>query len=203
MVNFKSEWSVKQLFYILNHLEFSQREMARGIGKKHGSVISRFVNDLESMGFVKKTYEKSIKAPKYEVVSPVALVQIFKGVRRMNELKYDTFEIGNNREEVKRLLSNKNAIMCLATALEHYDQYFRDPAVYAYAQDPNLLEELKNEQVIGGKIKVVLYEYDFADEIQIKNEIRITSPVRTIIDMYCNDLGYAVEPLVRKVWGHG
>jgi len=58
MVNFKSKWSVKQLFYILNNLEFSQRQMARDIGKKHGSVISRFVNDLEGMGFVKKTYEK-------------------------------------------------------------------------------------------------------------------------------------------------
>lgn len=177
--------------------------MARDIGKKHGSVISRFVIELENMGFVKKTFAKSAKAPKYEVVSPVAIIQFFSRIRRMSELRFDTFEMGNNREDVKRILSNKNAIMCLPTALEYYDQSFRDPAVHAYVQDRNILQDLINEQVMEGKIKVILYDYDFADEIQIKNEIRVTSPIRTIIDMFCNELGYAVEPLIRKIWGHG
>jgi len=145
----------------------------------------------------------STKKPNYEVVSPVILLEYITRLRNMNDLKFGTFEIGNDRSEVKRLLSEKGSILCLSTALEDYGQYYRDPAIYAYAQDRGVLEDFLHNQTPGGKVKVVLYDYDIPDEIEIQDEIRQTSPIRTIVDMYCNNLAYAVEPLVRKVWGHG
>ena len=203
MKGFKSEWSFKQLFYMLEHLEFSQREMARDIGKKHGSVISGFVNWLDELGFIQKTYEKAVKAPKYEVPSPIALVEFFSRTRKMKDLKIDSFEIGTSRDEVKKILSEKGAIMCLTTALEYSDNYFRDPAIHAYAKNRNIIQELATEQ-IGGKLKVILYEYDFPDKPKEQDDgVKITSDIRTIMDMFCNDMAYAAEPLIKKVWSHG
>ena len=187
---------------MLNKLEFSQRQMARDIGKDHGAGISGFVNRLEKMGYVRKNPKISIKKPNYEVVSPVALLEYTTRLRNMNELRYRSFDIGNDRNEVKRLICEKNAILCLSTALEYYDEYYRDPAIHAYAQDLNILQDLMNEQT-EGNIKVIFYKYDIPDEIEIQNGIRRTSPIRTIIDMYCNNLAYAVDPLIRKVLSHG
>jgi len=76
-----SYWPLRQLFYMLNNLEFGQRPMARAIGKDHGAGISGFVNKLERMGYLRKNPVSSTKKPNYEVVSPVILLEYITRLR--------------------------------------------------------------------------------------------------------------------------
>lgn len=200
MPSFKSKNAYEIMYYMLSNAEFTQRQMARDLGIPHGYKISSFVNWLEKIGFVSKTYNSITKSKAYEVRSPAALIDFFSRHRRMADLKIDSFEIGSNHEEVISYLTKNNVIFCLTTALSYYDQYFRDPLVHAYVPNLKFIEDISKKP--RGIIKVILYQYDLPDKFQIKDNRKITSSIRTIIDLYCDDKAYTTEQLIRKIWGH-
>jgi len=200
-VTWKSKHAYPQLYYILTHTEFTQRKMARDLKVHHGRRISDFVSLLEEREYVKRTLSTTKRGKTYEVVSPIGLIRYYSNFRRMENLLLESRELGNNRNEMMQYLNSKGAIFCLATALEFHDEYYRDPAIYAYMPDKSFLENELPDQA-KGKVKVFLYGYDVADEIEIKNKIRITPIVRTIIDLFCDNKAYAAEPLIRRMWGN-
>ena len=51
-----------------------------------------------------------------------------------------------------------------------------------------------------GKVKVHLYWYKHPDDSRIEEGIRITSPTRTIMDLYCNNMAYLAERLIARRW---
>ena len=173
--------------------------MARDLGMYHGEKIHSFVNWLEELRFVKKTYQTKMGKPKYEISSRVELVNFFSRFRDMQKLKLETYVIGTNKEEIMQLLNENGGIMCLTTALQlHGEEFFRDPEIHVYVEDRKLFDVLSEQ--VEGRVKVSIYEFDLPDMIKEKNGIKITSPTRTIMDLFCNNMAYAAEHFIPKVW---
>ena len=61
-----------------------------------------------------------------------------------------------------------------------------------------MLEELG--QLPEGKMVINLYEYDLKDDLIKKKDIRITSKVRTVIDLFCENRSNAAEQLIEDLW---
>ena len=111
----------------------------------------------------------------------------------------ETFDVAATHDEMIKFIGKNGGILCLTTALELYgEEYFRDPVIHAYVYDNNLLPKMKDE--VEGKTKVILYEFKFPDETKTKKDLPVTSPNRTIIDVFCNNMSYAAERFIPKVW---
>lgn len=199
MKGFNSVASYQQLYYILGHPKFVQRQMAKELDIKHGGKIQTFVKWLEDLKLVVRTYETKKGKATYEVPSRDALLTFYSRFRNMkNEQMERTYQIGIDRKETIQFLSDNGGIMCLTTALQFYDNYFRDPTIHVYVKDPILLAKVHSQ--VEGKIKVVLYNFELPDESKIVEGVNVTSPIRTIIDLYCNNMSYAAEQFIKKVW---
>jgi|SRR3989338_1198704 len=199
MKGFGSVDSYKQLYYMLEHPQFTQRQMARDLEMHHGEKISSFVNWLEDLRFVKKTYQTKRSKPNYEIPSRGELVNFYSRFRNMQKLKIESYVIGTNQAEMIQLLNENGGIMCMSTALQLYgEEYYRDPEIHAYVQDPKLFDALSEQ--VEGRVKVSIYEFDLPDIIKEKNGIKVTSATRTIIDLFCNNMAYAAEQFIPKVW---
>lgn len=198
MSKFFSTARYLQLYYILGHPKFSQRQMARDLKMNHGGKISLFVNRLEELKLVVRTYETSKGRPTYELTSRDALLGFFSRFRDMKNEQIKTYQLGMDRDETIRFLSDNGGIMCLTTALDSYDKYFRDESIHVYVNDPKLLGKVHSQ--LEGKFKVTFYNFDLPDVPEIREGIRVTSPTRTIIDLYCNNMSYAAEQFMRKAW---
>lgn len=186
------------LYYMLEHPIFHQRQMADDLGWKFGEKVNSFVRWLEEVKFVRKIFDPKTGKSAYEVPSRVALLNFYSSFRDMSREKIGTYKIGRDYKAVKQYLSDNGAIMCLGTALTFYDDYFRDPQIHAYAENRKLLDIIPRQQ--EGNIQVNLYAYDFVDITTKEQGIRITSPTRTIMDLYCNNMAYAAERLIPKMW---
>jgi hypothetical protein len=198
MSKFFSTERYLQMYYILGHPKFSQRQMARDLNMKHGGKISLFVNRLEELNLVARTHEISRKKPSYQLTSRDALLNFFSRFRNMKKEEIETYRLGIDRMETLQFLSDNGGIMCLTTALDFYDKYFRDESIHVYVNDPKLLGKVYSQ--VEGRLKVTFYNFDLPDEPVIKDGIKITSPTRTIIDLYCNNMSYAAEPFMKKAW---
>ena len=195
---FNKEESHKMLYYILEHPRFSQRPMTKELGWKHGERVSSFVSWLENLKYIKKTLETGKGKPRYEVPSRTALLNFYSRNRNMNDEKIGTYDIGRDYKSVRKYLSDNGAIMCLTTALQLYGDFFRDPSIHVYVENLKLLDIIPQQS--KGDVKVHLYEYKYTDITRKKYGIRITSPTRTIMDLYCNNMAYAAEQLISEVW---
>lgn len=195
---FNTEDSHKMLYYILEHPRFSQRPMADEFEWQHNEKVNSFVRWLEDLKYVKKTFETGRGKPRYEVPSRTALLNFYSRHRNMSEEKITTCDIGRDYKLVRKYLSDNGAIMCLTTALQLYDDYFRDPSIHVYVENLKLLDIIPKQS--KGNIKVHLYEYRYADITRKIKGIRTTSPTRTIMDLFCNNLAYTAEQLIPKVW---
>ncbi len=199
MKGFKTKDSYKAMFYILEHPKFTARGLSDEFGWPFGGKVSGFVNWLEDLKFVSKTNETKKGKPRYALFSRAELVQFYSRHRDLEKKIIHTFSVAADRETIKQIIGTNGGILCLTTALELYgDDYFRDPTIHAYLDDPKLLTAM--EEQIEGKTKVLLYEYDLPDEIEVKNNLSVTSPNRTIIDLFCCNLAYAAERFIRIMW---
>jgi len=196
---FNTEDSHKMLYYILEHPRFSQRPMADEFGWQHNEKVNSFVRWLEDLKFVRKTFETGRGKPRYEVPSRAALLNFYSRNRSMSEEKIGVFSMGRDYVSVRKFLNDNGAIMCLTTALQLYDDYFRDPEIHVYVKNrKKLFDAIPKDN--KGDVKVHIYDYKYADQTKKINEITATSPTRTIMDLYCNNMAYAAEQLILKVW---
>ena len=199
MKGFGSTDSYKQMYYMLEHPRFSQRTMSKDLGIKFGEKVNSFVRWLDDLKFVRKTNETRKGKPRYEVPSRMDLVRFYSRHRDMKSLILGRYEVNLDKKMTMKLLSENGGIMCLTTSLEMYgDEYFRDPLIHAYVDDRKILDALDSSTT--GRTKIILYNFDLPDEIKEKDAIRYTSPNRTIIDLFCNNLSYAADDFIPKVW---
>ena len=199
MASFKSRYAYPQLYYMLSHKEFKQRQMARDLGYSHGSKISDFVVWLETLGFVTKSKNLRDRVNAYRVPAPLALIKFYSTFFRMSEIRL-SIVWGKTREEVIEYFKSQNAVFCLTTALEQYTEYVKDPAVHVYVT-PEFWNEMESKEV-EGNVRVHLYTFKpyRDDNVTEKNGLRVTTPLRTLIDLYCDDKAYAAEPLINQIW---
>ncbi|HET8793391.1 MAG TPA: hypothetical protein VFM31_06340, partial [Nitrososphaeraceae archaeon] len=187
------------MYYMLTHKEFKQRQMARDLGLPHGAIISGFVAWLESLGFVEKNRNLIDKVRTYIVRSPIELIRFYSTFRKMENFRL-SLDIGENRDEVMEYFRKEKGVFCLTTALEHYTEYVKDPAIHVYVTD-DFWNNMSTKKETG-KVRVYLYLFrPYRDDNVVEMDgLKITSPIRTIIDLFCDDKAYTAEPLINETW---
>ncbi len=197
MPSFKSKYAYPLMYYMLSHRQFKQRQMARDLGFRHGGSISGFVTWLEDLNLVAKTRDPLHRTKTYHVPSPLSLIKFYSNFAKMKNLCISR-DVGRDRNEVIEYFKRNNSVFCLATALEHYSDYVRDPAIHVYV-DNNCLNEVKHEE---GSIRAYLYPLKpyLKDNIIEINGMMLTTRLRTLIDLYCDDKAYLATPLVKQLW---
>ncbi len=198
-VSFRSTVAYPQLYYMLEHGDFKQRQMARDLDIPHGLRVSGFVNWLISLKFVEKVRNRKHGLNVYRVVSPLSLIKFYSNFRKMEKYKI-TRDWGVDRNKVIKYLKDQGVVFCLTTALEHYTDYVRDPMINVYVKQDFWNEMQKKET--SGTVRVNMYPFDsFCQDNSIeKDGLRITTKLRTLIDLYCDDKAYTVEPLIKQLW---
>ena len=184
---------------MLSHKQFKQRQMARDLGFRHGGSISGFVNWLEELKFVEKTKDTLHRTLTYHVPSPPSLVKFYCNFRKMSNLRI-TRDMGTDRNAAIEFFKKNNGIFCLTTALEHYTTYVRDPAIHVYV-DEDYWNKM-NETTTEGSVRVNLYVFKpyREDNVIEIDGMKLTTRLRTFIDLYCDDKAYATDTLVSKLW---
>ncbi len=199
MVTFHSTVAYPQLYYMLEHGDFKQRPMARELDIPHGARVSGFVNWLVALKFVEKIKNRKQRLNVYRVISPVALIKFYSTFRNMETHRVSR-NWGTDRSQVIEYFKKEGGVFCLTTALEHYTEYVRDPAINVYV-DENFWNKMQKKETTG-TVRVNMYPFLplREDNVIEKDGLKITTKLRTLIDLYCSDKAYAAEPLVKQLW---
>ncbi len=194
---FRSSVAYPQLYYMLEHGEFKQRPMARDLDIPHGARVSGFVNWLVSLNFVERTKNRKQRLGVYKVTAPVSLVKFYSSFRNMEKTSKNW---GEDRDKVIEYFKKQDGVFCLTTALEHYTEYVRDPAIHVYVGG-DFYNEMLNKET-SGTVRVNMYPFLPYRENNVieKDGLRITTKIRTLIDLYCDDKAYAAQPLIKQIW---
>ncbi|KXA96198.1 hypothetical protein AKJ39_04930 [candidate division MSBL1 archaeon SCGC-AAA259J03] len=191
MIRLTADKTYRVIYYILNEQEFTQTEVHEATDVSIGRV-NQVVSWLRESGHVEKA------GTQYELTSGVSLISLLSNFRSMK--KTATLDIDAGREKTSEFLIEKGAVFCLTSALQLHDSYFRDPSICAYSSDKGIVEELK--KFPKGNLRINIYEPDLLlDENTVSvDSARATSETRTIIDLFCDDKGYAAERLIERVF---
>ena len=92
-MQFRSKHAYPMLYYMLTHVEFAQRHMAKDLGIHFGQTVNGFVHQLIDLDFVSQTGRTLRGSRKYVVKSPVGLISFYSKFRKIK--KIDTFKVGN------------------------------------------------------------------------------------------------------------
>lgn len=197
--SFRSSVAYPQLYYILEHGDFKQRPMSRDLDIHHGAQISGFVNWLVDLKFIEKIRNRKQRLNVYRVTSPVALIKFYSSFRNMGTHRMSR-NWGVDRNKVIEYFKNEGGVFCLTTSLEHYTEYVRDPAIHVYVPE-NFWNKIQKKET-SGTVRVNMYPFKpyRKDNVIEKDGLQITTKLRTLIDLYCDDKAYAAEPLVKQLW---
>ena len=197
--SFRSSIAYPQLYYMLEHGDFKQRPMARDLDIPHGSRVSGFVNWLVDLKYAEKITNRKHRLQVYRVTSPLSLIKFYSSFRNMATQKISK-DWGNDRSKVIEYFKKEGGVFCLTTALEHYTEYVRDPAVNVYV--PEDFWNDMHQKPTDGSVRVNMYTFKpyREDNVIEKDGLKITTKLRTLIDLYCHDKAYAGESLVKELW---
>ncbi len=198
-VTFRSTAAYPQLYYMLEHGEFKQRQMSRDLNIPHGARVSGFVNWLIDLRFIEKVQSRKKRLNVYRVTSPVALIKFFSNWRNMSSQKL-VKNWGVDRKKIIDYFKAEEGVFCLTTALEKYTEYVKDPAIHVYV-DEDYWNKMQTKET-SGTVRVNMYPFKpyREDNVIEKDGIKVTTKLRTLIDLYCDDKAYAAEPLIRQLW---
>ncbi len=172
---------------ILTEKKFKQIEISEK-AKVTFSLVNRIVKWMVSLGYVGK------RKGYYELISSGAIFNLFPLYRQIKPIA--TFNVEMPPAEAMKMLEGRVAL-CLTSALRHYSDYYQDPAIYAYSLDKKLLNDLR--ELPEGKTRIEIFDEDLNGDDFVKEKgIRMTSKIRTIIDLYCANKAYAAEWLVKR-----
>lgn len=176
---------------VLMNNEFTQLEIHKEANISLGQVNS-VVKWLESRNFVEKTGRR------YTVVDPAGIISIFPLFRNMKDNLISSLSLRRSMDEITEKLPEK-CILCLDSALENYSKYFRTDRICVYG-NKDTVKLFK--PWVGGKISVNIYkpDMDVEDDI-VSNKKRITSKLRTVIDLACDRKLYLAKDMLKDLWG--
>lgn len=191
MIRLTAQKTYRILYYILSHRRFTQTEIHEATGVSIGRV-NKVVSWLIDRGYADKTKGG------YRLTSAVSLISLLANFRVMKRTL--TLDIDAPREEVMKFLLEKGSVFCLTSALQYYDTYFRDPSIHVYSYDKKVVEEFKKFR--KGNLRINIYEPDLCLEENITtiDTAKLTSEVRTIIDLFCDNKSYAADRLIKRVF---
>lgn len=180
---------------LLLEKKFKQRELAREL-KTSPARVNEVVQWLIKNNLVEKYKNR------YEVLNPIGVIKLFTYSRRMDDLKQFSIDIKEDRERLFDYLRKRKVVFCLTSALQEYSAYFRDPSINFYARDyEQIRDELKT--LPQGMMRINVYKPDVSLESDTvkKDGMLLTSELRTVIDLFCDNKAYAAKELIEKLWG--
>lgn len=154
------------------------------------SLVNRVVNWLVSIGYAAK------RKKGYEIAAAAAIFSLFPLNRKMKPCA--VFDVNLSRKSTLKMVKGKG-MLCLASALSYYDDYYRDAGIYFYITDEKLLDELKNMPKGYTHIEVFREDLNKDDFVKTRGQA-ISSKVRTIIDLFCYNKAYTAERLIKREW---
>ena len=184
-----SREAYKVIRAVLQLKKFTQYQISKK-EKITFSLVNRVVNWLVGQGYVAK------RAGCYELAAASAIFALFPLYRKMKP--YASFDVDLPAKEALGMVKNKGAL-CLTSALSYYDSYYRDPAIYVYSNNEQLLKQLKEMRKGFTHIEVYQENLNGDDFITLKGQ-KLTTTTRTVMDLFCANKAYAAERLIKKEW---
>ncbi len=180
---------------VLLEKQFMQREVARKL-----KVSPARVNEI-AQWMIKNNLVEKYKN-RYEVLNPVGIIKLFTYSRRMDDLKQFGIDVKVDRKKLFEYLKKQKVVFCLSSALQEYSAYFRDLSINFYVNDP---EKIRDElrKLPQGMVRINVYKPDMfleSDTVK-KGSTLITSELRTVIDLFCDNKAYTAKELIEKLWG--
>lgn len=192
-----SPQTYKVLRFALERKSFRQAEASKETGVSLG-LVNRVTNWLVAHHYAAR------QSDGYRLIAPAALAQQFSFFRRMEQLRFASFDVELSQQEVMEVLEETKSVLCLTSALQRYSDYFRDPSLHFYA-DERVEETLR--QLNPGRTRVELYRDDLEQDDDFENlqakgtkKVRVTKKIRTMIDVLCSQRAYAAERLILHTW---
>jgi hypothetical protein len=178
---------------ILEKKQFTQTELSNELDISWGQ-INKTTNWL-----LKKKY--IIKKKKYELWDPLGILNSIIMFRRLEPLYSLTVRI-DEENVLKTLNEETDVILARVTALNYYSQYFRENIIDFYARDAREVKDLLSK-VPGEGVVVNVYKEDLnvRDDIKIIENFKVTSEIRTVIDLFCSERAYTAHDLIKEIWG--
>lgn len=192
-VDLTNEQTYKVVDYILNHREFNQKEICKTTGVSKGWV-SKVVTRIAAKDYIAKAGKN------YRLKAPTALISLFPLFRSMPANLLLSKSIDAYKVPLFKFLARKKVVYCTTSALQLYSSYFRDPSINIYSEDKELLDEFK--KMPEGMVRINVYKPDLPmerDVVKHKKKL-LTSEIRTVIDLFCDNKAYAAEELIRRLW---
>lgn len=195
MLRVTSKKTYSTIKAMLLEKQFKQRELARRL-----KVSPARVNEVVQW-LVKNNLAEKYKT-RHEVLNPIGIVKLFTYSRRMNDLKQFSIDMKVDRAKLMSYLKKHKVVFCLTSALQEYSAYFRDPSINFYARD---FEKIRDElrKLPQGMVRINVYRPDVfleSDTVE-KGGMLLTSELRTVIDLFCDNKAYAAKELIEKLWG--
>jgi len=197
MLRLSSSGTYQVIKQLIIHPKTTQKELSEATNLSKGRV-SQIIKWLED----KRLIEKSGRT--LEVVHPVELVKMFVFTRSMANLNHIDMRIRvDDIGALMHRLTEKDVIFCGTTALTFYDMYCTRQELNFYCPREHL-REIKQilREYPRGDVSIRAYEADFLQDHDINHlqRMRVTSEVRTLIDLACEHRLDEAKNLMEKMW---
>ena len=195
------------LRYVLEHTETAQRAAARDTGVSLGQVNKVFSWLLENSFIERINRTHAATSPgetgRYRLANPTGILRAISLFRSMKNNQILELNLNMKKQEAIKYLRKKKAILCLDSALERYDSYFRGDTICCYIDPPDRLEMIRKElsRVPLGITKIRFYRWDFPSIDILNSKDCCTTEIQTIIDLFCDNKAHYTKELLRKSWG--
>ncbi|MFH1587743.1 MAG: helix-turn-helix domain-containing protein [Candidatus Diapherotrites archaeon] len=193
-LNVTQKQTYKILSFILKKKKFTAEEIIKST-KVSKAWVYRIINKLRDKEFIEK------RKKKYMILQATELMGLFHLVRSMKNNKIKSIAINTDKKTVMKELIKRKVIFCLSTALENYSEYLDEPTINFYTNDKKIIEELQAEPKGYTQINIFKPDLCLETETEKKGKMRLTSRIRTIIDLICNEQTYATKALIETEFG--
>jgi len=201
---------------ILTVKSFSQRALLKYVNASIGQ-INHVVNwCIKKRHVTKRSKDMSIPGlfdepengwQKYFLVNPLGLLRDISVFRDIGSLSAIELKVRLNKEEVIQRLKDLEMVVCLDSALEHYDSFYRSDRLCVYSGPKGIPEVKKRLSKEPGLLKILVLKadprIDRDDPLAVTemDGIKFTSRVQTVIDLFCDEKGYYAKNILKELWG--
>ncbi|MFH1256669.1 MAG: hypothetical protein V1494_05265 [Candidatus Diapherotrites archaeon] len=193
-MDLSSEKTFKIIEFVLGEKAFTQRRLSRELAVSIGQV-NKVINWLKLKNFVKK------EGNSFRLSDPAGIVTAISFFRHMGQLKILTISLGLGKNEAFARLP-KEAILCLESAQDFFSPNFASNRLCVYAGEKTakkISEAFAGFE--GNQTQLLAFRPIPAVKPVKKGNRLLTSKVRTVIDLVCDDKAFAADPLFRQLWG--
>lgn len=189
-----SRQTYKVVCFILQNPIFTQTAVFKATNVSWGR-MNEVVQWLESKNFVEK------KDKGYELVDPAGLVSLFPLYREMNSLLVKKLPLRLSKKQIMERLPKKT-VLCMDSALQFFSGYWHSDRVCIYAEENTALKKIEKEfmPLTGGNTFLWVFKPDIAPETRKEKGFTITSKLRTLIDLACDNKSYYAKDLYKQLW---